>query len=57
MDQGVRHQQNLKSAGVAVIVMIAASNDIVDLLPLVPAVLTVLATIRLGDAIGLGITP
>lgn len=51
VDQGVRYQQNLASAGVAVIVMIAPTNDIVDLLPLVPAVLAALMTVRPGDVV------
>ena len=51
VDQGVRHQQNLRAAGVAVVVMVAASNDINDLLPLVPGVLAALAVVQPGDAI------
>ena len=51
IDQGIRHQQNLRTAGVAVVVMVAASNDINDLLPLVPNVLTDLATARPCDAV------
>ena len=31
--------------------MVAASNDIDDLLPLVPSVLTALAAVRPGDAV------
>ena len=51
VDQGVRHQQNLAAAGVAVVVMVAPSNDINDLLPLVPGVLTALTAVRPGDAV------
>ena len=51
VDQGVRHQQNLRSAGVAVVVMVGPSNDIADLLPLVPDVLAVLTAVKPGDAI------
>jgi PIN like domain len=51
VDQGVRFQQNLQSAGVAVVIMVAATNDIVDLLPLVPNVLTALANVQPGDAV------
>ena len=57
VDQGVRHQQNLKSAGVGVIIMVAASNDIADLLPLMPAVSVALVTIRPGDAVEVSPTP
>jgi hypothetical protein len=51
VDQGVRHQQNLRSAGVALVVMVSPSNDIADLLPLVPAVLAALTAVKPGDAI------
>src|SRR5688500_1186305 len=49
VDQGVRHQQNLRSKGVAVLVMVAGSNDITDLLPLVPGVLSALTSVQPGD--------
>ncbi len=57
VDQSVRHQQNLKAAGVAVVIMVAVTNDIVDLLPLAPDVLTALATIRPGDAVEVPLPP
>jgi hypothetical protein len=51
VDQGVQHQQNLSGSGVGVIVMTAKSNDLGDLLPLVPSVLIALATIQPGDVV------
>ena len=36
VDQNLRHQQNLAAAGVAVVVMVAPSNRLMDLVPLVP---------------------
>ena len=51
VDQGLRHQQNLQAAGVAVVVMIGASNQLADLLPLVPDVLAALSTVQAGDAV------
>ena len=51
VDQGVRHQQNLAAAGVAVVIMVAASNDIDDLFPLVPGVLAALGSVQPGDAV------
>ena len=51
VDQGVRHQQNLRAAGVAVVIMVAASNDIADLIPLVPDVLAALTAVQPGDAV------
>ena len=38
VDRGLRHQQNLTAAGVAVVVMVATSNRLADLIPVVPAV-------------------
>jgi hypothetical protein len=38
VDQNLKFQQNLSAAKVAVVVMVASSNRLNDLLPLVPAV-------------------
>ena len=51
VDQGVAHQQQLTTAGVAVIIVFAASNDIDDLLPLVPKVFTAMMSIRPGKVV------
>ena len=51
VDQGIRHQQNLQAAGVAVVVMVGSSNRFADLAPLIPAVLTALSTIQPGDVV------
>jgi len=50
-DQNLVHQQNLKTFGVAVIVMIATRNKLATLRPLIPAVLTALTTVRAGDVV------
>jgi hypothetical protein len=50
-DQNLRYQQNLQQAGVAVVVMVAPSNRIPDLIPLIPQVCEVLATIAPGQVI------
>ncbi|MCC5642229.1 hypothetical protein LC607_04460 [Nostoc sp. CHAB 5824] len=47
-DQNLRYQQNLQQAGVAVVVLVAPSNCLPDLLPLIPSVRSVLATITPG---------
>lgn len=47
VDQGISHQQNLQ----AVVVMFGPSNQLADLIPLVPKVLTALGTVRPGDVI------
>ncbi len=49
VDQGIRHQQNLHAAGIAVVVLVAVSNRLADLLPLMPSVFTMLSTIKPGD--------
>ena len=48
-DRNIEHQQNLKNLNLAVIVLVAASNDIVDLLLLVPAVNEVLGKCEDGE--------
>ena len=45
-DQNMQYQQNLVSGGPSIVVLIAESNRIQDLLPLIPAVLTTLDSIR-----------
>jgi hypothetical protein len=51
VDQSLRHQQNLAAAGVAVVLLQAASNRYPDLAPLAPAVLTALAALNPGDVV------
>lgn len=36
VDQSIRHQQNLQTAGIAVVVLVAVSNRLGDLVPLMP---------------------
>jgi hypothetical protein len=50
-DQNLRYQQNLEQAGVAVVVMVALSNRLPDLIPLIPQVCEVLETIAPGQVI------
>lgn len=50
-DQNLRHQQNLQQAGVAIVVMVAPSNRLPDLIPLIPQVCRVLETIVPGQVI------
>ncbi|WP_190241028.1 hypothetical protein [Nostoc sp. 'Peltigera membranacea cyanobiont' 210A] len=44
-----RYQQNLQQAGVAVVVLVASSNRLPDLLPFIPSVRSVLATVEIAD--------
>ena len=50
-DQNLRYQQNLKQTGVAVVVLVARSNRLSDLIPLIPNVREVLNTITSGEII------
>lgn len=51
VDQGIHHQQNLDSAGLAVVVMVVASSRLADFLSLVPGVLAALGTIQAGEVV------
>jgi PIN like domain len=53
-DQNLRYQQNLQQAGVAVIVLIASSNRLPDLLPLIPETRNALEFIIPGEVIEIG---
>lgn len=48
VDQGIPKQQNLCDAGVAVVLLFGASNQLSDLLPLMPAARAALVTIQPG---------
>lgn len=53
-DQNLRYQQNLKQVGVAVVVLVARSNRLPDLVPLIPDVRSVLSTIAPAEVIEVG---
>jgi hypothetical protein len=48
-DQGVEYQQNLQGRDIAVLVLCAKSNDISDLIPLVPAALAAIPLLQKGQ--------
>ena len=50
-DQNLRYQQNLQQAGLAVVVLIASSNRLPDLLPLIPNARNILNNIAPGEVI------
>ena len=50
-DQNLRYQHNLEQAGVAIVVMVADSNRLPDLIPLIPQVCDALETIAPGQVI------
>ena len=49
VDQGIEYQQNLSGLTISVVVMLAASNDVDDLRPLLPGVEQALADLRTGE--------
>src|SRR5258708_33596979 len=51
VDQNLRHQQNLKAAAFGVVVLIAVSNRLADLEPLMPSVLAALASLKPRDIV------
>ena len=51
VDQNLRHQQNLAASRVAVVVMVAPTNRLADLVPLIPKVEAALSSIQAGDAV------
>ena len=53
-DQNLRYQQNLEQTGLAVVVLVARSNRLPDLVPLIPDVCSVLNTIAPGQVIEVG---
>lgn len=50
-DQNLRYQQNLPQTQVAIVVLIALSNKLADLLPLMPVVRNMLPSIEPGKVI------
>jgi hypothetical protein len=50
-DQNIRHQQDLKAAGVAMIVLVAVSNRLADLVPLMPSARTALRSLKPGGVV------
>jgi hypothetical protein len=51
VDRNIPFQQNIAASGIAVVVLVAASNRIGDLLPVVPAALAAVASIRPGEVV------
>lgn len=49
-DQNLRYQQNLRAAGIAVVVLVARTSRFADLAPLMPQVRATLPTVQPGDA-------
>jgi len=56
VDQNIEYQQNLNRFDLALITMIARTNRLQDLLPLVPDTLAVLEHISTGQAVRIGVS-
>ena len=54
VDQGLEFQQNLRASGVGVIVLLAKTNRIKELRPLVPQILEALTRLTPGALIRIG---
>ena len=50
-DQNIEHQQYLKRFDLAFVVLVAVTNDIDDLRPLMPAVNTILSGLAPGEIV------
>ena len=54
VDQGIEYQQNLSGLSISVVVMVAPSNDVDDLRPLLAVVEQALARLPPGEIIRVG---
>ncbi len=54
-DQNLRYQQNLRGLRVAIVVLVAPTNRMYDLVPLMPTVRTVLETVQPGALVKVSI--
>ena len=54
VDRKLRYQQNLAAFNIAVVVMVAVTNRLLDLQPLIPQVLETLADAKPGQAAVVG---
>jgi hypothetical protein len=50
-DQNLEHQQNLKRFDLAIVVLLAITNDIEDLKPLMPSANEAIRTVRPGEIV------
>ena len=54
-DQKLEYQQNIPRVGLAVVVLIARTNRLEDIAPLVPRLLEVLSDVRVGTVTRVGV--
>jgi hypothetical protein len=55
MDRNLPHQQNLTAIGMAVVLVLAKSNRVPDLQPLVPAILDAIVRVEPGEILRVGV--
>jgi hypothetical protein len=53
-DQNLEYQQNLKNSGLFVVILVASSNALEDLLPIVPAALSAMSSPMPGHYVRIG---
>ena len=54
VDQGIEYQQNLSGLRIALVIIVAPSNDVDDLQPMIPAVLQALTALQPGTSVRVG---
>jgi len=54
VDQNLEFQQNLRASGIGVVVVLAKTNRVKELRPLVPQILEALTRVTAGDLIRVG---
>jgi len=55
MDRNLPHQQNLTAIGMAVVIVLAKSNRLPDLKPLVPQIVDAIARVKGGEVLRVGV--
>ncbi len=55
VDRNLIFQQNVAASGLAVIVLHAKSNRVPDLIPLIPALVAMVTTVRVGTVTHVGV--
>jgi hypothetical protein len=55
VDQTIKHQQNLQAVGIALIVLVAPTSRLTDLVPLMPSTIATLNSIKPGDVVDITI--
>ena len=54
VDQNLPFQQNLRASGIGVVVVVARTNRVKELQPLMPKILTALSTVKPGELLTVG---